>query len=205
MTVGELALMFRDELDLELDLFVVRLEGWTRDTWFDETGLAWVNPSPNMRSLTEAILYPGIGLLETTNLSVGRGTATPFELIGAPWLDGEALAATLDRMDLSGIEFAPVHFTPDASTFAGDPCHGVRFTLTDRERFESVTTGLTIATILLRDYGEHWQTERYIRLLGHGAALEALLAGSSLATIEASYADGLAAFIQRRAHYLLYD
>ena len=205
MTVGELALLFRDELDLELDLDIVRLEGWTRDTWFDATGLAWVNPSPNMRSLTAAILYPGIGLLETTNLSVGRGTATPFELIGAPWLDAEALAATLDRLDLPGIEFAPVHFTPDASTFAGELCHGVRFTLSDRARFASVATGLTIATVLLRDYGEHWQTERYIRLLGNGAALEALLAGGDVADIEASYAEGLAAFIRRRATHLLYD
>ena len=205
MTVGELALMFRDELGLDLELQVVQLEGWTRDTWFDETGLDWVNPSPNMRSLTEAILYPGIGLLETTNLSVGRGTATPFELIGAPWLDAEALAKTLSAMGLPGIEFTPVHFTPDASTFANEPSHGVRFTLSDRDRFEPVATGLAIATILRRDYREHWQTERYIRLLGNAAALEVLLSGGSGADIEASYAEGLQVFIKRRAQYLLYD
>jgi uncharacterized protein YbbC (DUF1343 family) len=205
MTVGELALMFRDELGLDLELEIVRLEGWTRDTWFDSTGLDWVNPSPNMRSLVEAILYPGIGLLETTNLSVGRGTATPFELIGAPWLDAEAVAATLNQMELAGIEFAPVHFTPDASTFAGEACHGVRFTLTDRDRFASVATGLAIATVLWRDYREPWNTERYIRLLGNGAALEALLAGGDVAAIEASFAEGLAEFIERRANYLLYD
>jgi uncharacterized protein YbbC (DUF1343 family) len=205
MTVGELAIMFRDELGLDLDLHVVQLDGWTRDTWFDETGLAWVNPSPNMRSLTEAILYPGIGLLETTNLSVGRGTATPFELIGAPWLDAEALAETLTAMGLPGIEFAPVHFTPDASTFAGEPCQGVRFTLTDRDRFEAVRTGLAIATVLRHDYREQWQTERYIRLLGNDAALDALLEGGSAADIEARYAADLEAFAKRRAHYLLYD
>ena len=205
MTVGELALMFRDELELDLDLHIVRLEGWTRATWFDAAGLTWVNPSPNMRSLVEAILYPGIGLLETTNLSVGRGTATPFELIGAPWLDAEGLAATLNGLELAGIEFTPVHFTPDASTFANEPCHGVRFTLTDRNRFESVATGLAIATVLLRGFGEDWNTERYIRLLGNSAALEALLSGSDVAGIEASYADGLATFIERRANYLLYD
>ena len=205
MTVGELALMFRDELGLDLDLDIVRLEGWTRATWFDATGLTWVNPSPNMRSLVEAILYPGIGLLETTNLSVGRGTATPFELIGAPWLDAEALAETLNEMELAGIDFTPVHFTPDASTFADEPCHGVRFTLTDRDSFASVATGLTIATVLLRDYGEDWDTGRYIRLLGNNAALDALLSGGDVAAIEASYADGLATFIERRANYLLYD
>jgi len=205
MTVGELALMFRDELGLDLDLDIVRLEGWTRATWFDATGLAWINPSPNMRSLVEAILYPGIGLLETTNLSVGRGTATPFELIGAPWLDAEALAAALNRMELAGIEFSPVHFTPDASVFADELCHGVRFTLTDRDRFESVATGLAIATVLLRDFGEDWNTERYIRLLGNHAALEALLSGDDVAAIEASYADGLATFFERRANFLLYE
>mgnify|MGYP001816668835 CR=1 FL=1 len=205
MTVGELAMMFRDELGLDLDLHVVQIEGWTRDTWFDETGLEWVNPSPNMRSLTEAILYPGIGLLETTNLSVGRGTATPFELIGAPWLDAEALAATLNQLDLAGIEFASVHFTPDASTFANELCHGVRFTLTDRERFAAVKAGLAIATVLRRDYREQWQTERYIRLLGNDATLEALLAGGTVANIEARYAGGLETFIERRGHFLLYD
>jgi len=205
MTVGELALMFREELGLELELDIVRLEGWTRATWFDATGLAWINPSPNMRSLVEAILYPGIGLLETTNLSVGRGTATPFELIGAPWLDAEALAAALNRMELAGIEFSPVHFTPDARTFANELCHGVRFTLTDRDRFESVATGLAIATVLLRDFGEDWNTERYIRLLGNHAALEALLSGDDVAAIEASYAEGLATFFERRANFLLYD
>ena len=205
MTVGELARMFRDELGLDLDLHVVRLEGWSRDTWFDGTGLEWVNPSPNMRSLTQATLYPGIGLLETTNLSVGRGTATPFELIGAPWLDAEALAVELTQLDLAGIEFAPVHFTPDASTFAGEPCHGVRFTLTDRDSFAAVKTGLAIATVLRRDYREQWQTERYIRLLGNDAAFEALLAGATVADIERRYAAGLGAFIARRAPYLLYD
>jgi uncharacterized protein YbbC (DUF1343 family) len=205
MTVGELAIMFRDELGLDLDLHVVRAEGWTRDAWFDETGLTWVNPSPNMRSLTAANLYPGIGLLETTNLSVGRGTATPFELIGAPWLDAERLAATLNQLDLAGIEFSPVHFTPDASTFANEPCHGVRFRLTDRERFEPVTTGLAIAAVLRRDYREHWETGRYIRLLGNDAALDTLLNGGTAADIAASYAGGLAAFIRRRARYLLYD
>lgn len=205
MTVGELALMFRDELGLDLDLQVVRVEGWPRDTWFDQTGLEWVNPSPNMRSLTAAILYPGIGLLETTNLSVGRGTATPFELIGAPWLDADVLAKALTALDLPGIEFTPVHFTPIASTFANERCHGVRFTLTDREPFEPVTAGLAIATVLLRDFGNHWQTGRYIRLLGNDAALETLLAGGSVADIEARYAAGLETFVERRAQYLLYD
>ncbi|MEJ2299053.1 MAG: DUF1343 domain-containing protein [Woeseiaceae bacterium] len=205
LTIGELALLFRAELGLDLDLHVVRIAGWRRADWFDETGLAWVDPSPNMRSLAAATLYPGIGLLETTNMSVGRGTATPFELIGAPWLDADEFAASLEELALPGIRFAPVHFTPDASTFAGERCHGVRFTLTDRDRFEPVRTGLAIATLLVRDYREHWQTDRYIRLLGNEAALAALLAGDDVAGIRQTYEEGLAAFRQRRATYLLYD
>lgn len=205
MTVGELALMFRAELGLDVDLHIVRMDGWRRAQWLDNTGLTWIDPSPNMRSLAAATLYPGIGLLETTNVSVGRGTATPFELIGAPWLDADALAAALQALDLPGIRFTPVHFTPDASTFANEACHGVRFTLTDRERFDPVTTGLAIAAVLLHDYAGHWQTGRYIRLLGHDAALETLLAGGSVADIRATYDAGLAEFTERRSAYLLYE
>lgn len=205
MTVGEIALLLRAELGLDLDLEIVRIEGWRRGDYFDATGLAWVNPSPNMRSLRAAILYPGIGLLETTNLSVGRGTATPFELIGAPWLDGEALAKALNALELPGISFAPVQFTPDASVFADESCQGVRFTLTDRQRFASVTTGLAIARQLLRDYPDDWQTERYIRLLGNDATLAALLAGGDLAAMRAAYQDGLDVFRRRRLQFLIYE
>ena len=205
MTVGELALMFRDELGLDLELHVVPVEGWRRTDWFDATGLAWVDPSPNMRSLAAAILYPGIGPLETTNISGGRGTATPFELIGAPWLDADALARDLQRLELPGIEFAPVHFTPDASTYANEDCHGVRFTLTDRDRFEPLATGFAIAALLLRDYPTAWESGRYIRLVGNEAALETLLAGGSVADMETAWSAGLARFLERRAAYLLYD
>lgn len=205
MTTGELAMMFRAELGLDLDLEIVPVEGWHRREYFDDTGLPWINPSPNMRSLRAAILYPGIGLLETTNISVGRGTATPFELIGAPWLDAEALAIALNELALPGIAFAPVRFTPDASTFAGEACQGVQFTIIDREALEPVRTGLGIAMVLRRDYPERWQTERYIRLLGNAATLDALLAGRDVAEIEAIYAAGLAAFSARRKPFLLYE
>ncbi len=205
MTVGELALLFREELGLDLDLHVVPLDGWTRDAWFDATGLRWVSPSPNMRSLAAATLYPGIGLLETTNVSVGRGTATPFELIGAPWIDADALSANLRGMGFAGIEITPEHFTPDASTFANEACHGVRFKLTDHDRFDPLALGFAIATLLQRDYPGQWQSANYNRLLGHDAAFASLLAGGTVADIEASYRDGLADFLDRRAPYLLYD
>jgi uncharacterized protein YbbC (DUF1343 family) len=205
MTVGELARLFKDELALDLDLQVVRIEGWHRTDFFDDTGLTWVNPSPNMRSMTEALLYPGIGLLETTNVSVGRGTATPFELIGAPWLNGESLANTLNALQLPGIAFTATQFTPDASTFAGELCDGVRFTITERSVFEPLTTGLSIARQLLLDYPGDWQTDRYIRLLGNKAALRALLDGKSVAEIKSTYQKGLDEFMARRTKYLLYD
>ncbi|MDH5242207.1 MAG: DUF1343 domain-containing protein, partial [Gammaproteobacteria bacterium] len=205
MTVGELAGMFNDELALGLDLHVVRIGAWHRSDFLDDTGLAWVNPSPNMRSQTEALLYPGVGLLETTNVSVGRGTATPFELIGAPWLDGESLAGALNEMQLPGIAFTATRFTPDASTFAGELCEGVRFTITDRSVFEPLTTGLSIARQLLLDYPDDWQTDRYLRLLGNEAALRALLDGKSVSEIKASYQKGLDEFLARRTRYLLYD
>src|SRR4030095_11876285 len=119
MTVGELAKLFNEELKLGLDLQVIECEGWQRGDFFDATGLTWVNPSPNMRSLTQALLYPGIGLLETTNLSVGRGTDTPFEVIGAPFVDGKQLAAELRAQSLPGVTFVPVRFTPRASKHQG--------------------------------------------------------------------------------------
>jgi uncharacterized protein YbbC (DUF1343 family) len=130
------------------DLTVVKMRGWDRHMWYDETGLEWVNPSPNMRSLNAAALYPGVGLLETTNVSVGRGTATPFEVLGAPWIDGRRLAACLSARRLPGVRLSPVHFTPDASVFAGQLCGGLRFTIWDREALKPVALGIEIASAL---------------------------------------------------------
>lgn len=204
MTVGELARLFNAELDIGVDLQVVGLQGWKRQQYFDATGLRWVNPSPNMRSLTQALLYPGIGLLETTNLSVGRGTATPFEIIGAPWLDGDRLASQLNAAKLPGIHFAATVFTPDASKFANELCHGVRFTITDRARFDPLRTGFEIARQLALSYGEGWESDRYLRLLGNERTLQAVRAGTPYAGILAVYADELGAFRERRESYLLY-
>ena len=141
MTVGELAKMFAADLKLDLDLTVIPCEGWRRSDAFDATGLEWVNPSPNMRSLTEAFLYPGIGLLEFTNLSVGRGTDTPFEVIGAPWLDGRVLADALAARRIPGVGFVPIRFTPSASKFKGEQCGGVNIVVTDRGGARSCPRG----------------------------------------------------------------
>lgn len=204
MTTGELARMFKAELGLELDLEVVPLEGWRRSDYFDDTGLPWVNPSPNMRSLTEALLYPGIGLLETTNLSVGRGTDTPFELFGAPWIDGQQLASELQRLDLPGVEFSAIAFTPSASKYAAEPCQGVSMRITDRETFDPLRTGLEIALQLRRGYPQQWDIDSYIKLLGNDAVLRAVREGRSYADILAIYKPGLEDFQRRRAAYLIY-
>src|SRR5256714_1997264 len=139
MTIGELAQLFNQERHVGCDLHVIKMEGWERAMWLDETNLTWVNPSPNMRSLTEASLYPGIGLLETTNVSVGRGTDTPFEVVGAPWIDGQQLAAYLNSRRTAGVRFVPVRFTPQSSVFKNEECGGVNVIITDRARFRPVT------------------------------------------------------------------
>jgi uncharacterized protein YbbC (DUF1343 family) len=204
MTVGELARLFRAELKLDLDLQVVRLENWDRERYYDATGLFWVNPSPNMRSLTQAVLYPGIGLLETTNLSVGRGTDTPFEVIGAPWLDARELARRLNQSGLPGVRFVPIRFTPTASKFAGEPCRGLNVIVSDRAAFRPVRTGLEIARQLHIVHPDDWQTQHFNRLLSDEQTFQAIAAGRSVDEIEAAYRPELEEFLTRRRPHLLY-
>jgi uncharacterized protein YbbC (DUF1343 family) len=204
MTIGELALMFNTELALGLDLEIIPVEGWQREDYFDTSGLPWINPSPNMRSLNEAILYPGIGLLETTNLSVGRGTSSPFELIGAPWLNGQQLAAELNQLGLPGILFKATQFTPVSSKFKAEVCAGVNFFVTDRNQFNSVRTGIEIALKLRSLYPNIWETEKLNRLLGNVAVHQAILDGRSYAEIEMLFHDDLTEFMKRRAPHLIY-
>jgi uncharacterized protein YbbC (DUF1343 family) len=204
MTIGELAQMFNAELGLDLDLDVVRIEGWRRADFFDATGLTWTNPSPNMRSLTQALLYPGIGLLETTNLSVGRGTDTPFEVIGAPWLDGRRLSDGLREMRLAGVTFVPVRFTPDDSKFKETACGGVNVVVTDREQFEPLATGFAIAAELRKLYPQEWEAGGYLRLLVSETVHQALLDGRTAAELQALSREGVAEFMERRAKFLLY-
>lgn len=205
MTVGELAMLFQAKLDPKLDLQVIRVEGWRRSEFFDATGLPWINPSPNMRSLEEAILYPGIGLLETTNLSVGRGTDTPFEIIGAPWADGARLARELTALELPGVRFVPVEFTPDSSKFSGELCHGINVVIVDRGTFRSVRTGLEIARRIQILHPDGWKVAGYDRLLGNKQILDAMTEKKTVSEMEALYRPDLEQFRQTRAGFLLYD
>jgi uncharacterized protein YbbC (DUF1343 family)/CubicO group peptidase (beta-lactamase class C family) len=205
MTIGELATLLKAELKLDLELEVIRCEGWKRAELFDATGLTWVNPSPNMRSLTQALLYPGIGLLETTNLSVGRGTDTPFEVIGAPWLDGRKLAAELATKEIPGASFVPIEFTPASSKFAKESCSGINVIVTNRERFEPLRTSFAIAAALRKLYPQEWETKGYARLLGNAATLAAVEEGKTADEILAVARQGIEDFRRRREAFLLYE
>jgi uncharacterized protein YbbC (DUF1343 family) len=204
MTVGELARLFNAERKIGADLQVIRMEGWHREDLLDRTGLTWVNPSPNMRSLAAALLYPGVGLLETTNLSVGRGTDRPFEVIGAPWLDGRRLAEALAGEHLAGVRFLPTRFTPSASVHAGKECGGVQLYIDDWEPFRSLPVGLAIAHQLRKLYPDDWKRERYRVLLAHPPTFQALGRGDPPGRILRSWKRELEEFRKVRAKYLLY-
>jgi uncharacterized protein YbbC (DUF1343 family)/CubicO group peptidase (beta-lactamase class C family) len=203
MTIGEIATMINHEQKIDAKLTVIEIKNWRRGTYWDGTGLVWVNPSPNMRSLTQAVLYPGVGMLETTNISVGRGTDTPFELVGAPWIDARGFAATLNDAGLPGVRFVPVRFTPTSSKHEGHLCEGVNLIITDRDRLEPVRMGFTIAATLRQLYADEWDTKN-LRLIANERAIEGIRAGASAETIEAEYAAGLNDFRERRAEFLMY-
>jgi uncharacterized protein YbbC (DUF1343 family)/CubicO group peptidase (beta-lactamase class C family) len=204
MTLGELAKFYNRERNINADLQVVPVEGWKRDQLYDQTGLSWINPSPNMRSLTEALLYPGVGLLETTNVSVGRGTDRPFEIVGAPWIDGQKLADSLNRAALPGVRFVPTRFTPSGSTHGGKECGGVQIYIDDWSLFHALPLGITIACELKRLYPKEWQSQRYLRLLCNRATLAAIEKGETPAQIVQSWKGDLDRFNERRKGYLIY-
>ncbi len=204
MTAGELARMFNNELGLGVELEVIPVEGWRREDWFDAVGRTWVDPSPNIRRLGAATLYPGIGLLEFTNLSVGRGTETPFEVLGAPWLDGVRLATALNQLKLPGLGCVPVRFTPVASRFAGELCGGINLIVTDRAAFKPVLTGIAIASTLRQLHPANWQDEGLDQLLCNAATLKGLRSGLDARTLEQGWGESLERFRSRRQDYLLY-
>jgi len=203
MTVGELAQMFNDERHIGADLTVIPLTRWRRELWMDEAGLPWINTSPNMRSVTEAGLYPGIGILESA-VSVGRGTETPFEIVGAPYIDGAVLTRELTAMSLPGIRFEATSFTPSSSVFAKQLCGGVRMAITDRRALRPVAMGIAIALVLHRLYPNDFALDKIAPLLRDPATLEAIRADKPLPEIVSMWREDEAAFAARRAKYLLY-
>jgi uncharacterized protein YbbC (DUF1343 family)/CubicO group peptidase (beta-lactamase class C family) len=204
MTMGELAVMFDADLHLGTKLEVVRMKGWNRATFYDETGLSWTNPSPNLRSTDEALLYDGIGLLEGTNLAVGRGTDTPFEVVGAPFVDGDALLGELQKEALPGVRFAKATFTPTASKFKGEACSGVRIQVTDRHAIDPVKRGLTLAVVLHRLQPAEWRVDQLEGMVGDKGVVAALTAGGSYGALEALWRGKLLTFRAKREKYILY-
>jgi uncharacterized protein YbbC (DUF1343 family) len=203
MTLGEVAKMVNAERGFHANLTVIPIEGWKRAMWFDATGQPWRHPSPNMRSLNAATLYPGTGLHESA-LSVGRGTDTPFEMVGAPYIDDLVLAAELNKAKLPGVRFVPVRFTPTYSTFKDKECGGAAVVVTDRDKVQAVDVGLVIALTVQRLYPKDYALEKMKPLLRDESIMEAIKAGASLASIKKGWAEDLDQFKKRRARYLIY-
>jgi uncharacterized protein YbbC (DUF1343 family) len=204
MTLGELARLFVGEAGIRIDLEVVRMQGYRRAAWYDDAGLPWLAPSPNLTSLTAATLYPGVGMIEGAPVSVGRGTSTPFQLVGAPWIDAERLAGAMNALRLPGVRFAPTTFTPASATHAGKVCRGVRVELTDRDALNSPALGVALSHTLHRLYPKEFQVDRILGNLGSAALLEAIKTGEPLPSLLAAVERDVAAFEPVRARYLLY-
>lgn len=207
MTTGELARLFNDKfLKKKAQLTVVPMEGWRRTDWFDDTGLPWVLPSPNLPTLDSAVVYPGQVIFEGTNLSEGRGTTKPFELFGAPWIDGYTLARELNALQLPGVRFREAWFTPTFSKFKGERCGGCQLHVTDRATYRSIPTTLAILQTVKRLYGDHLKLhDRYFdKVMGTSEVREALLRGEPWARIVAGWEAGLREFGALREPYLLY-
>jgi uncharacterized protein YbbC (DUF1343 family) len=204
MTMGELARMFNAEHSINAKLTVVPMQGWIRGDWFDSTGNVWVNPSPNMRSLTEATLYPGMGMIEASNISVGRGTDTPFELAGAPWVKSTELASYLNAREIAGVRFIPQEFTPEGSLYAHEKCGGVQIVVTDRNTLDAPELGIEFASALQSLYSFDYKVAGVDTLMASKASLEGIAAGEDPRRVAEQWRDDLEKFAALRTKYLIY-
>ena len=204
LTMGELARLFNREQRIDAQLTVIPMRGWRRTTWFDETGITWVNPSPNLRSVMQATIYPGIGVLEQANISVGRGTDTPFEQLGAPWVDGVELARVLNIREIEGVQVYPVTFTPRSSKYSGQWCEGIAVLVTDRDRFRPVRLGVEIASALFRLHPNDFDLDALVRLFGSLSLVERIRGGDDPESIATDWEEGENVWRQTRRSYLIY-
>jgi uncharacterized protein YbbC (DUF1343 family) len=204
MTVGELAQMYNAENHLNAKLHVVKMDGWQRSDWFDETGQVWTNPSPNLRNMAEETLYPGTCLLESANVSVGRGTDSPFEIFGAPWMNAREVAAYLNGRKIQGVRFVPFDFKPTSEIFAGEVCHGVQIVLLDRQALEPTEMGVELLSTLFKLSPQHVNLDKSLRLVGSRKVLDSIRRSESPSRIWYDWQEGLEQFKQVRARYLLY-
>jgi uncharacterized protein YbbC (DUF1343 family)/CubicO group peptidase (beta-lactamase class C family) len=204
MTIGELAFMFNKENQLNVKLNVIKMQGYQRTDWYNETGLRWVNPSPNLRTLDEAILYPGVAMVEGANVSVGRGTDTPFERFGAPWIKARELVDYLSRRNIQGVRFMPAQFTPSADRFKNRLCHGAQIVLMDRCALDSPALGVEIASALYRLYPDDFQIDKTLPLIGSREVLRAIKDGEDPNSVVLAWQPSLELFKKIRSNYLLY-
>jgi len=204
MTVGELARMFNVENKIRAKLQIIQMSGYRRTDWYDETGLSWMNPSPNLRSLTEAILYPGVALVEGSNVSVGRGTETPFELLGAPWIQAKEFSDYLNNRKIPGVEFQPAGFNPGSNPFRDQVCYGVRIALLDRQALDSAVLGIEILSALYQLYPKDFQIDKTLSLIGARSVLQAIKDGKDPQSIVQNLQESLDQFRRLRSKYLLY-
>ncbi len=202
MTIAELAQLFNSGIGARLH--VIKMRGYKRNDWYDDTGLKWVNPSPNLRSLTETTLYPGVALVEGATLSVGRGTDVPFERVGAPWINAPELANFLNHREIAGVFFIPAEFTPDTDRYKHQPCHGIRIILTDRHALNSPLLGVEIASALHKLYPTQFNIQRTLGMVGERRVLQAIIESQDPKIIAAQWQDGIKQFIALRNQYLLY-
>ena len=204
MTIGELAKLYNGERHINANLTVVPMKGWMRGDWFDSTGVEWVNPSPNLRNLEEAILYPGVAMIEGTNVSVGRGTDTPFQVVAAPWIKSRQLSAYLNARLISGVRFVPTEIIPTSSVYAGQVCGGVQIIVTNRETLDAPELGIELASALFKSYPQQFELLKINALLADQATSGALQAGEDPRRIAEDWRDVIDRFLQVRAKYLIY-
>jgi uncharacterized protein YbbC (DUF1343 family) len=204
MTLGEMAQMFNSKNNIGCDLHVIPMKNWHRRDLFDDTGLPWVNPSPNLTSFREEILYPGLEILQAGGVSVGRGTEMPFERIGAPWIHGDAFVKEMNRRAVQGVRFTMDRFTPDSGLYVGEMCEGARIVVTDRTLFEPMRMGIEIAAAFVKRYPRHFDATKMIALVGNAETIRRLKEGDSPAATVAAWDAELGAFRKIRAKYLLY-
>jgi uncharacterized protein YbbC (DUF1343 family) len=204
MTIGELARFYNSERGINSRLTVVPMEGWQRGDWLDSTGILWVNPSPNMRDLTEAALYPGLGIIESTNVSLGRGTDTPFELLGAPWIQPLELAGYLNARTITGVRFVPTNFTPSDAVYAQQKCGGVNIIVTDRNALDAPELGIEIASALHSLYPQQFEMKNLDSLMLNKASMDAISAGQDPRRVWMDWVEAIEQFKSIRAKYLLY-
>jgi len=204
MTIGELATFFNTEAGIGAKLHIIKMRDYRRSDWYDDTGLKWVNPSPNLRTLTQTTLYPGVALLEGANVSVGRGTDTPFERLGAPWINGKELASYLNRRGIAGVFFIPSDFTPDANRYQNHLCHGIRILLTDRHALDSPLLGIEVASALYRLYPAEFHIQEILGMVGTRRVLQDLTDGRDPKMISSQWQGEIEEFVALRNKYLLY-